>query len=619
MGSTGRARGERRGGERSLAGTLLLPLLLALASGPAGARLPPTDDQWLEVRSENFFLISNATERKTRDVALGLERFRVVLQRLRPGTTFRAPVPTKIYVFKNDRSFKPYKRRRDAGPSSVGVFVATQYGNYIALNANPKQGDALSIIAHEYVHFFVRHNYPGIPLALNEGLAEFYSTFAVLAGEAQVGVPLARHVRHVFRNELPPVEALLALGTSSAEYNETSKQGGLYAAAWLLAHYLLASDEVSREEAVELIEALDRGEPVATAVEGALGLKPEELDSRLRRYVNGKRFEFDRVPIDDIAVSREIRSAPMVRAEALFHLGDLVRHGEGDRSADADEHFRAALELVPSYGDAHAGLGLVAKAREREGEALEHLGRAIELGTTWPVGYVARADLLLTRLDRLGSPAAAARAPELSEAREHLRRALELEPSFAEAEALLGSAAFYDPSSLAEGIGHLERAFEQLPGRAELAYNLALLYLRAGEVASADRVIEGRLAGLGREDLLRSARESAARARILRAANDAVAAGKPREAAVIYRQALDHASEIQIRAQVERQLAELEAQAEKFEHVERYNLAVDLTHRGQLEEALATLRELEPDIRDVSLKLAVRELLRNIESALGER
>jgi type I restriction-modification system DNA methylase subunit len=52
------------------------------------------------VRTKNFLLVGNASEKDIRKVGLKLEQFREVFTRLFPTMRFNTPVPTTVIVFK---------------------------------------------------------------------------------------------------------------------------------------------------------------------------------------------------------------------------------------------------------------------------------------------------------------------------------------------------------------------------------------------------------------------------------------------------------------------------------------------------------------------------------------
>src|SRR5215218_5687178 len=93
--------------------SLVAALLLLLAAQAAAAK-----DTWTSVRSQNFYLVGNASEKEIRQVAARLEQFRHVFTQ----ATFNAPVPTTVVVFKNDGAYKPFKPLADGKVVEVGGY-----------------------------------------------------------------------------------------------------------------------------------------------------------------------------------------------------------------------------------------------------------------------------------------------------------------------------------------------------------------------------------------------------------------------------------------------------------------------------------------------------------------
>ena len=82
----------------------ILCVLLLTAINPIAAK-----DTWTSVRSKNFTLIGNGSDKEIRQVATKLEQFREVFTHLFPGMNFEGTAPTTVVVFKSDSSFRPFK------------------------------------------------------------------------------------------------------------------------------------------------------------------------------------------------------------------------------------------------------------------------------------------------------------------------------------------------------------------------------------------------------------------------------------------------------------------------------------------------------------------------------
>ena len=53
-------------------------------------------DTWVSVRTKNFLMLGNASEKEIRRVGLKLEQFREAFTNLFPGIRFNTPVPTTV-------------------------------------------------------------------------------------------------------------------------------------------------------------------------------------------------------------------------------------------------------------------------------------------------------------------------------------------------------------------------------------------------------------------------------------------------------------------------------------------------------------------------------------------
>jgi hypothetical protein len=104
-------------------------------------------DTWVSVRTKNFFMLGNASEKDIRKVGLKLEQFREVFTRLFPGIKFNTPVPTTVVVFKSDSSYMPFKPQANI----AGYFQPGSDVNYITLTTEVRgQQDPFTVIFNEY-------------------------------------------------------------------------------------------------------------------------------------------------------------------------------------------------------------------------------------------------------------------------------------------------------------------------------------------------------------------------------------------------------------------------------------------------------------------------------------
>ncbi len=110
---------------------LLLALSTVLCAGTANAAEPP----WLEVHSTHFTVITDAGEKRGREVALRFEQMRSVFALLLGKERLNQSVPLTILAFKNDKSYYQVAPLRGGQPIDVpGFFLPGEDQDFIVLN-----------------------------------------------------------------------------------------------------------------------------------------------------------------------------------------------------------------------------------------------------------------------------------------------------------------------------------------------------------------------------------------------------------------------------------------------------------------------------------------------------
>lgn len=364
------ARYDRRmeGMHRSLPVGVLVAFFFGLFGGlfatPSAARdvdLAVDPEGWVRLAGPNFELYSDSPPDLAAEVLFDLELFRALFAKLAPGLDLQSPAPLRMVAFDGPRSFAPYKARRDGGGTLLlGQFHRHSDANYLLLDGRTRTGDDYSVAFHELTHFFITHNVPSAPLWLNEGLAEYYGTFAVDGDRAVVGRAIERHVEFLLlKNQVQDLDVLLETDGRAASTHGPQEVGRFYALSWLLVHYLLSQPDGTDRTADYLLRLAD-GEDSESAFEEAYGVSLWEMEQELRLYVARGEFPQASLPVADLDPGRLTARAARP-AEVLSLLGDFVLHVGAVDYAEA--HYRRALEFDPSSAVAHGGLATVSDLR----------------------------------------------------------------------------------------------------------------------------------------------------------------------------------------------------------------------------------------------------------------
>jgi predicted Zn-dependent protease len=557
----------------------LIGLLLASLSLPASA-LPRERDQWLRVETDHFVFFSNANERNTRRIAVNLERLRGVLTQLTPGSVLASERPIYLYVFDGNVAMTPYKPLYEGKPANVaGFFFTRPEATYMVMQAEAGE-DVERILYHEFLHYVLGNNYGSLPPWFNEGMAELYSTFKSNDQNAEIGRPVADHIRTLREGNMIPLSQLFAVERGSKDYNEGYRQGIFYAQSWALVHYLLLGNPERRGPTLQFFQEVAQGKPAPEAFNRAFQGNQAQIEKELRDYVRRSLFNYVQVPVKP-ASEVAVRLEPLPRQETLTRLGDLLLdQREPARLAEAEKHYRAALEAAPGYGPAQAGLCRVDSIAGRATAALACYEKAAQ---ALPGDYAVQ--LQYARLLREQGTDEAG----LAKAREALTRATALRPDSGEAWLELSATWEKSETFPPEAIRALENTFRLRPGDATVAEYLVLAYVRSGQRDKAADKIE--------TEIVPRLPAEAPRAWQLWISggideiNRKIADQKLEEALPIAEEIVRRAPADLTRGVVT-QIAELRRVLDHNQYAKRYNEAVALLQQQKLQEAHKILVEL---------------------------
>lgn len=475
---------------------------------PASFDLPPEKDSWIQVQTAHFVLYSDTTERRTVDLGRRLERFRAALSRFNKKFRVDPAVTTSIFVFKDDASFTPYKKRFNGKiVDMAGMFVGRQDGYYIELNG-AKQGDPLDVIYHEYVHHYLGNNLHGIPAWFNEGMAQCYSGFRADDKTASIGLTQTDQVLFLREHDLLPLHDLFAITHDSADYNEGERRGIFYAESWALMHYLMWDKPERKPQFAQFLERLDAGEPPDTAFPAAFATSYEGFEKELSAYVRQARFMLSIYKLTDLGLDENVKVAPMTRAQALCRLGDLLAHADEARAADAEALFREAQRLAPDDAASYAGLGYLAQIAGRLDDAVALYDKALALDPKDPLTAFHLGQTLARRASGSPVPVGNRTVPgDLIRAEDMFGQTIQQRHDFGEAYVEYANIILEQGFAAKAAVPLLEAARVLLPSRIDVVVNLATLYAITGQAERAHEMVDKVLAKMNDPEVLALARK----------------------------------------------------------------------------------------------------------------
>src|SRR5256714_6191945 len=454
-------------------------LIAFVAVHPAAAA-----PKWTMVRSESLIVMGDQSPWTLRGVAQQLEQFRVVLGGLLQNAHRAASLPTTVYVFGSHRAMETLLPLRNGKPIAVGGFF--QHDSEFNTSVLSMDGfeEGTEVVFHEYAHLLVQNAVRWVPTWLNEGLADYYSTFAIQSGaqSAEIGRPVNRHLS-LLRLNLIPLRELLEVTETSPLYNEGSRRSVFYAESWALVHYLMMAVPNGVSILNTYAAAMAAGQSRDAAFNAAFGKSIADVERELREYIGRPIFKSLKYTF-----AERIETAPlgparsMSRAETDGWLGDLQRRI--GRTDEARARIEAAVAGDPAASAPQLALGLLRLNESRKTDAWAALEKAAMLA---PDDFAAQFVYAVSLLREVASDQHDDAMP--ARARAALIKATALNPSSADAFAWLAYANMQDASTLGEAVSAIARAIALAPGRLEFRLPYADLAVLRGAIDFAKPVL----------------------------------------------------------------------------------------------------------------------------------
>jgi tetratricopeptide (TPR) repeat protein len=460
---------------------------VALLSCQASFALPPAKEKWIRVRSNHFEIIGNAQPHVAEDVALQFEHFRAFMEMGEPARESVPPI--KVFLFKNEDSFAPYKRSPNGEVYNfIGVFNDTPYGVYIAMRADLEE-ETFQVVYHEYVHYYFSRKPVAIPLWLHEGMAEYLSTFKSNGKKVLLGEPIPAHLETLRRIPWMALGDLFKADLSSPEYNEAERQSLFYAQSWAFLHYMRHARPDLYANLNRLVQALNEGKSTLDAFEQAYGIDYSRFVKGMHEYFRSGRPRYFEVDISALHVDEALHVENLPYHEVLSNLGTYLADASPWDERAATEHLSEALRMDPDRAEPHAVLGTVLEGAGRHVDAKEHFERAIDLapGDDVPL-YRYGISRMQSFMDDhpLAQHLPADLPQEMQEARQLLALALQVNPLRTEAYVACGYTYLFESEDAAEGARLMQYAHDLMPHRMDVVFYLVTLYLRLGQREKAE-------------------------------------------------------------------------------------------------------------------------------------
>ena len=372
-------------------------------------------EQWVKLTTPHFELFTDAGEKKGREAILYFEQVRGFFLEASPSKHV-PEFPVRIVAFRGEKQYQPYR----INDFAIAYYTQSRSRDYIVMQDISAEHYPVAI--HEYTHLIIKHTGLKIPIWMNEGWADLYSTLKPQGKKAVMGDILPGRAVTLLTSPWIPLEVLTSVDHGSPLYNERNKAGMFYAESWALMHMLYFSPDY-RPNFAKFVMALNAGKSAGEAAQAAYQKQLWEVETDFRAYLKGNRFYrgvYD-IKLEKSAEEPDISDATGFESDML--TADLL--ALVDKHDKARYSYEQLAKTNPDKPEIEESLGYLAWQSGEEDSARNHFARALHAGSKDPQMCYHYAIL-------------AHNGGNLDDAQTALEKAVSLKPDYVEARLHLG-------------------------------------------------------------------------------------------------------------------------------------------------------------------------------------
>jgi tetratricopeptide (TPR) repeat protein len=480
----------------------IVALWLVFASPCAVAKEEP---KWIEVHTAHFSVITDAGDKRGKEVALRMEQMRTVFGQLLLKDKLRMTVPITVIALKSD---KQYGMVAPGKQSMAGGFYVPGWDRmYIVLNLF--EIEPWRSIAHPLAHYLLNYNYPPSQGWFDEGLAEYFGSIQLGKAVDIGGDPELAPEWHedIFDDQMrrdPNVpQSLTQLVSSpvwmsmvdlfSMKHDGTGTREGThhtmyYAQSWMVVHYLINKNKMP-EVGTYFDLVLNQKVPVDKAIVQAFDMTPEQMEEAVKTYfksLSGLGIALDQskkpvvqpvdvqqpnhltVPFDADEIGMTVSAMKDEEAKAV--IGDVM-------ARVPEHHDQAVHDLTQLTADpkdsaaAHRGLARDDIRQKKFDAAADELEKATELNPQDPWIWYYRSAMKYQK-----AQATRQEMQGLANMMQDLRAVTDWYPDLADAYNMLGMARV-EGGGVNSALEAQRQAIALAPRNVEYQFNLGQIYV----------------------------------------------------------------------------------------------------------------------------------------------
>jgi Flp pilus assembly protein TadD len=326
-------------------------------------------ENWTKVSTQHFEIDTQLNSRDAMRAAEMFEHTRAVFEQI--GLAHSLPdQPLRVIDLSSDAEYSRYLVK----PGAYGCYQRGRRGDYIILRDLSPAHDAVAI--HEYTHFVVEYSGLKLPIWLNEGVAELYSTLEVRGSQCLIGQAQAGRLAALASYRRLPINALFSADASSRYYNDPAAMQIFYAESWALTHMLALGNGYS-PHFNSFVQAISSGDSAEAALRNSYGKSLPRIEADFDAYLRQKSFPTASYAINLQLLAVEPVIGALPKSELDLSAADLLASNAAS-GPEALDQVRELARRHPNDSGFDETLGYVALRYNQTGEARAHFATAVE-------------------------------------------------------------------------------------------------------------------------------------------------------------------------------------------------------------------------------------------------
>ena len=462
------------------------------------------EPKWIEVHSAHFSVLTDAGERRGREITLRMEQMRAVFGQLLLKNKLQMPVPITVIALKSDKQYGMVAPAKQS--MAGGFYVPGSDRIYVVLNLF--EADPWRAVAHPLAHYFLNYNYPPAQGWFDEGLAEYFGAIQIgkqveIGGDPELAPEWHEDAFDEMRRDPNVPQSLTQLVSSPVWLSMvdlfTMKHDGsgtregthntlYYAQSWMVVHYLVNKNKMP-EVGTYFDLVVNQKVPAEKAMVQAFDMSPAQMEEAVKTYfktLSGLGIALDQakkaivdtvdarqpvhfsLPFDGDDIGMAVTSVKDEEARAV--IGDVMARLPEHR----DQALRNLQQLTADPKDneaAHRGLARDDIHQKKFDSAADELQKATELNPRDPWIWYYRAALKYQK-----AQATRQEMQGLANMMQDLRAVADWYPELADAYNMLGMARV-EGGGINSALEAQRQAIALAPRNVEYQFNLGQIYV----------------------------------------------------------------------------------------------------------------------------------------------